>query len=413
MAQFNYEARDKSGNKVKGRQEASNKDDLVAMLQAKGYVVSSIAEEAQGAPSAGAGLSKIPARSKGRKHSRINSADLVLFARQLATLLNAGVSILKSLEIITRQTESRGLEAVVARVISDMEGGLSLHESLGKHKRVFSELWVNLIETGEASGNLGAVLERLAGYLEQKASLKSKIISAMIYPAILFVTACGAIAIFMLKIIPTFAEIFSGFNMELPALTKMLMDMTELMKKGLFPAAIVAFALLFILRQYINTPVGRRKFDIFMLRVPIVGNVVKIIALERFASTMSTLVQSGVPILYSLEITERSIGNKVLEETLRVVKESVRGGKSLSGPLEASGLFPPMVVQMVAVGEEIGELPQMFKRISDYYAEVIETLITRLTAAFEPIMLIFMAFIIGTMVVAMFLPIFQITKIAG
>jgi len=411
MPKFVYVARDKAGNKVRGEQEAANRDELVAHLQAKDYIISSISEKSA-AKKGVSRTTKVGLKIKG-KHRRISSSDFVLFARQMATMLNAGVSILKSLEIIRRQTESKRLEEVIDTIAADMEGGLSLHGALAKYKEVFSELWINLIETGEASGNLGVVFERLASYLEQKAALKSKIISAMIYPVILFVVACAAIAIFMLKIIPTFSQIFSGFNIELPALTRMLLNAAELLKKGILPGIIIIVVITYILRQYINTPAGRRNFDIFMLKVPLIGNIVKIVALERFSSTMSTLVQSGVPILYSLEITERTIGNKILEETIAQVKENVRGGKSLSGPLEMSGLFPPMVVQMVAVGEEIGELPQMFKRIADYYSEVIQTLITRLTAMFEPIMLVFMAVIIGTMVVAMFLPIFHLVNIAG
>lgn len=413
MPVFDYVARDKNGDKVKGQQNAATKDELLAQLQSKGYVVSSIIEKPEAARSpVSADGAKASDSNKG-KHGWVTKTDLLLFARQLATMINAGVSILKSLQIMQKQTESRNMAEILAKVVKDMESGVTLHDALGKHKKVFSELWVNLIETGEASGNLGLVLERLATYLERQESLKSKIISAMIYPIILMVVAVGAILVFLLKIFPMFSAVFSDFGMELPPLTQMMIHASNLLKKGFLPGIVIIVVLVFMFRQYIGTTAGRRNYDIFLLKLPLIGGLVKIVALERFASTMSTLVQSGVPILYSLEITERTIGNKLLEDTLKKVKENVRGGKTLSGPLEESGLFPAMVIQMVGVGEEIGELPQMFKRIADYYSEVIETLITRLTAAFEPIMLVVMAGIIGMMVVGMFLPILKLSQIGG
>lgn len=410
MAKFFYIARNKSGEKITGVQESSSQEEALSQLQAKDLLVVNIL------PEAGEGESAPPpgAKIKGRvrsKHQRITSDDLMLFCRQLATLLSAGVTILRSLDIISQQVSSSRLYRVIRDLQKNMEAGLSFHQAMTKHPKIFSELWINLVESGEASGNLAMVLNRLATYLERNAAFRSKIVSAMIYPLILMVAGLGALLFLTLRIIPTFAVIFSGFNITLPLLTQVLIAFSSIIKRyGLIivGAGVIAY---FLFRKYIATKEGRRNFESFLFSLPLFGEFFRVLVIERFTSEMATLVESGVPILYSLEITEHSVGNLVLGEIISKVKEDVRNGKPLSRPLEDSGFFDPMAVQMVGIGEEIGELSNMFKRLNDFYREYTETFLTRFTSMFEPIMLVFMGVIIGVIVIGMFLPIFQISQI--
>jgi type II secretory pathway component PulF len=268
------------------------------------------------------------------------------------------------------------------------------------------------VDSGEASGNLSLVLARLAGYLERDAAFKRKIISALIYPVILSCAGLSALLFLSIKVIPTFASLFMGFNIELPALTKMVIAFSSFLVKKWLMIIIVIFAAVFIFRQYVSTKAGRRRYERFLFNLPVFGEFFRTLVIERFTSEMATLVESGVPILYSLEITEHSVGNLYLGDILSKVKNEVREGKPLSQPLETSGFFDPMSVQMISIGEEIGELPNMFKRLNAFYGEFVDLFLTRITSMFEPIMLIVMGGLVGILVAAMFLPIFEITKLA-
>jgi type IV pilus assembly protein PilC len=408
MVTYHYIARDAKGTKVTGTEEGNSQEEIIARLQSRNLlVINVISADRLG--------TKVGPSSKTKlhtKHYRITSEDLVLFCRQLATLLGAGVTILKSLDIIAQQVSSAKLYAVIRELQRSMEAGLSLHESMAKHKKVFSELWINLVESGEASGNLALILNRLASYLERLAAFKSKIISALIYPIILFCAAMGALLFLTLKIVPTFADLFKGFNMELPTLTKILVAFSSIMRKYFVVMGIGFAGVVALIRFYINTPDGRRQFERLLFKLPVLGDFFRGLVVERFSSEMSTLVESGVPILYALEIAEHSVGNLVVADIIKDIKDNVREGKPLSQPLEKSGFFEPMVVQMIAIGEEIGELSQMFKKINTFYQEYVETFLTRITAMFEPMMLIFMALVVGVMVIGMFMPIFQISQLS-
>lgn len=410
MPRFFYIARNRAGNKDSGVEEGANQEEVISRLQAKDLVVINVFPESKETVS-GVNPETIAKKEFKPKHFRITKDDLVLYCRQLATLLGAGVTILKSLEIISKQVSSRRLYTVIKDSQKSMEAGLSFHEAMAKHPSVFSELWVNLIESGEASGNLAVVLDRLATYLERNAAFRRKIISALIYPVILTVVGLGALLFMTIKIIPTFVELFKGFNIELPLLTQILVLISTFLQKNILIISITIAASIFLLRKYTAMKSGRRKFENFILKLPVFGEFFRVIAVERFTSEMSTLVESGVPILYSLEIAEHSVGNLTLGDIIRNIKEEVRNGKPLSQPLERSGFFEPMAVQMVNIGEEIGELPNMFKRLNVFYQEYIDTFLTRFTAMFEPIMLVFMGVVIGIMVIGMFLPIFKIADI--
>ena len=412
MPKFFFIVRDKSGRKVSGADEAQTAEDLTSRLQAKGFTVVSILPEYK--EGSGEFKPEVAAKVKFKpKHYGISTSDLAMFCRQLATLLGSGVTILKSIDVISQQVSSRKLYNVIKSLAKKMEEGLSLHEAMARHRDVFSDLWINLVESGEASGNLATILDRLAKYLERNAEFKRKIISALIYPLLLLVAGLGALLFLTLKIIPTFANLFQGFNIKLPLITQMLILASDLIRKYLIIVIGCIIAGFYLFKNYTKTKEGRRTYERFKFRLPMFGEFFRAVSVERFASEMSTLVESGVPILYSLEITEHSVDNLIMSDIIRRIKDDVRQGKSLSQPLAQSGFFEPMVVQMVSIGEEIGELAGMFKRISIFYQEYVETFLVRFTAMFEPLMLIFMGLLIGIMVLGMFMPIFQISQISG
>lgn len=412
MERFFYTVRDKTNKRITGYEEANSEEELIARLQAKELIVVNVMPELKEGVKA---INPLTTQEPGLalKHYGVTSEDLVLFCRQLSLLLSAGVTILRCFDILSKQVSSRKLYNVIKDVRKNMEHGLSLHEAMSKHPKVFSDLWVNLVESGEAGGNLSVVLTRLASYLERNAVFKKKVISALIYPCLLLFAGTGALLFLTIKIIPTFAELFKGFNIDLPFLTQVLISMSEFLRKSFLFIIVAIIIGFFMLKKYISTKEGRIFFERIMFKLPIFGEFFKAIIIERFSSNMSTLLESGVPILYSLEITERSVANIIVADIVRQAKEDVRAGKSLSQPLDRSGFFEPMVVQMIAIGEEIGELSQMFKRINTFYQEYVETFLGRFTSLFEPIMLVFMGLVIGAMVIGMFLPIFQIARIGG
>jgi len=402
MPFFKYIARDKAGKLVEDTIETVSQENLLSSLQAKGLLVVSIIP-----------VSKAKDTKEARRrryHRGINANDLIMFSKELSTLLSSGVTLIKSLDILCKQIESLMLLRVIEQIKKDVEGGYTFQNAIKKHNKVFSDFWIHLIETGEASGHLPASLEQLAGYLEESANLKKKIVSAMIYPIILMCVAVGAIAVFLLKIIPVFSEIFKGFDVELPLLTRMVISLSMVVKKYFFIFVGVVVGLIFGIKQYISTEIGRWHFDSLKFRLPLVGQLMQEIAIERFASGLATLVKSGVPILYAIEIAEKTSGNRLMESALREVKLSVKEGKGMAQSMQNNSLFPPLVVQLIGVGEEIGELGKMLDRISAFYKERVNTFIQRVTSMFEPLVLVFMGVIVGTLVIAMFLPIFKISS---
>lgn len=412
MGRYFYTARDSDGKKISGVEDASSQEEVISRVQAMNLIVVDIAADSDVKVK---GLREdVVEKSKVRtRHYRVTGDDLVLYCRQLATLLGAGVTILRSLEIIAMQVNSFKLFTVIRDLQKNMEAGLSLHEAMAKHPTIFSEMWVNLVESGEASGNLAIVLSRLATYLEKTAAFRNKIISAIIYPIILMVAGLAALLFLTIKIVPTFAELFAGFDLELPLLTQILISVSSFLRKYFILLVILIGVGTVLFRKYVRTNEGRKKLENMQFKLPVFGELFKAMVAERFSSEMSTLVESGVPILYSLEITEHSVGNLVVADIIRKMKEDVRDGKPLNQPLAKSGFFDPMFVQMVTIGEEIGELSPMFKKINAFYQEYVETFLTRFASMFEPFMLIFIGGIIGILVIGMFLPIFQIAQISG
>jgi type IV pilus assembly protein PilC len=400
MIKFGYSARDKDGKLVEGVIEHVDQNEALATLQANGLVVISIAVQKKRF-----GTKPLVKKLK----NRLNTDDLALFCRQLATLLNAGVTLLRSLSIVLKQTDSRSLYQTIDRIRADVEEGHSLRDAVVKHPKIFSPLWVSLIETGEASGQLAATFEHLAAYLERSGTVLRKVKSAMVYPAILLFVCIVAILIFTMRIIPMFSEIYKGFNIELPALTMLVLKFSNFMRRYiLFAIAAVVFLVILLKNVVIKTQTGRYIFDALKLKIPLTGPLVQSLAIERFAHALSTLIRSGSPLLSALHIVGNACDNKVFRNVIEAAAEDVRAGKSMCDPIEASGLFPVMVSQMIKVGEETGKLGEMLDRVAIYYQERMNAIVDRLTAAFEPLLLIFMGATIGTLVVAMYLPIFKI-----
>jgi len=412
MPKFYYIARNRAGTKETGIEDAQTQEDAVAKIQAKELIVVNIIPEGSTAFGDSTVDKSIKLRVK-PKHGRVTNEDLMLFCRQLATLIGAGVTILMSLEIISKQVASRKLYDATMDLKKNMEAGLSFHETLALHPKIFSDLWVNLVESGEASGNLAVVLSRLASYLEKEAAFRSKVISALIYPGILVTVGMGALIFMSLKIIPSFAEIFKSFNITLPWLTQMLVAVSDFLRKNIILILLLVAGGIIAFKKYIETKSGRLRFEKFQFKLPVFGEFFLAYNVEKFSSEMATLLESGVPILYSLEIAGRSVNNLIMAEVIRKIKDNVRDGKPMRDSLESSGFFEPMVIQMVSIGEEIGELPQMFKRINSFYQEYCDTFLARFVSMFEPFVLVFIGGVIGIMVVGMFLPIFEMAKING
>ncbi len=402
MPKFKYTARNAEGNLVQGVIEASGQDEVIGKLQEKGLIVTSVAEET---------VRQDLTRKAKRRHKKIKLDDLILMGRQLATLLGAGLTLLRSLDLIANQVESDLLYSVVNEVKKDIRGGLSFRDALAKHPKVFSSYWLNLVETGESSGKLPSTLAQLADFLELQAMFQRKIVSALIYPALLMLVAVGAIAIFLLRVIPTFESIFGDFDMELPALTAIVIKISEFIRHRFLFIGAISVVGGYLSYRYIQTDSGRSRYDRLKLHFPLIGPLNHMRLTARFARGLATLIVSGVPLLYGIEIMGRTAGNVIMKEALEKVKVGVRDGKTLAGPLEQSGIFSSMVVQMVHVGEETGELSNMLDKVAAYYEQQVDVMVTRMVSLFEPIMIVFMGAVIGVLVLAMFLPIFNMAQL--
>ncbi len=413
MAKFSYTVKDKSGKTYRNVVDMANREVLVEKLHKEGYFIVNITE-----------MTAAPIRKKQpgavalvqrRKfnHRSVKLQDLLSFSRQLATMLEAGVPLIRSLSVVETQVDSGDFFKVIQRIRLDVEQGTSLSGALARHPRVFNQFWVSLLEVGEASGTIPKILHKLSFYLEQQAAFQSSIISGIIYPAILFVVASGAIAFFALFVGPKFEEIFTSMNAQLPWITAQLLMTFKFVRNHFFwllAGAIVAFVLF---RSYIQTYHGKMAFEKFLFGLPTVGDVFLQIILERFASQMSILIDSGVPILYALDITERLVNNNTCALVVNQIKEAVKQGELLVAPMERSGFFPSMCIQMIMVGEETGELSKMLKHVATYYQNSVETFMERFSTIIEPFMLVFMGGVIGVIIVAMFLPMFNIAQLGG
>lgn len=402
MAVFKYVAKDQSARTVGGKISAENQNAVIEELRKRKLVVISVKEVKEAA--------KAVSLFGGKK---IKADDLVIFSRQLATMVDAGIPLMQSLDALQEQIENASFKKIISGIRDDIEVGNSLSQSFGKHPQVFDALYINMVKAGESSGMLNIILERISSYLEKSISLQRKIKSAMIYPIIVISMAILITTFLLVKVVPTFSNIFDMLGENLPLPTKILILVSNLVRKALIYVVGVFFLLGFALSRYIRTEQGRLSIDKLKLRLPVVGQLFRKVAVSRFSRTLATLIQSGVPILASLEIVGKTSGNKVMEIAVNNVRSNVREGESIAQPLIKSGVFPPMVTRMISVGEQTGELEKMLTKIADFYDEQVDTAIAGLTSMIEPLIIAFLGIVVGGIVVALFLPILKITTIIG
>jgi len=363
-------------------------------------------------------LVEVKAAAEGSLLSRINpfkpgvkGKDLVIFSRQLATLVGAGVPIVQGLNILSEQIASPVFKKIIMAVRTDIESGIAIADTMKKHPKAFSELYVSMIRAGETGGVLDTILERLSSYLESAEDLKNKVKGAMVYPSVV-VGVAGSVTLFlMVGVIPTFKKVFAGFGHELPLPTKILMQISDALRHNILFILAIPVGVFFALRAWYKTDAGREAMDRFFIGLPVMGELIKKVAVAKFTRTLGTLIKSGVPILQALDTVAKTSGNRVIENTIMSARESIREGEKIADPLKASGVFPPMVLQMISVGEETGNLETMLNKIADFYDGEVDTAIKAMTSLIEPAIICVMGVIIGAIVICMFLPIFQMSSL--
>ena len=405
MPSYFYTVKDSTGTTKTDTIQALNENALVEQLQNEGYFVVNIHPVREKSLFKG---DKQKETGPKFDHDKSRIEDLLVLSRQLATMLESGVTMLHSLDVIKSQIQSRELFVVVTKVHDDIEQGASLSVALAKHPKIFSQFWISLAEVGEASGTMPSVLNTLAKYVEQEVAFNSTIISAMVYPCILFVVCIGAVLFFALVVAPKFEDIFNQMHVELPMMTRCLLNTFDFIKHYLLFIIGGLVGLFFVLKSYFSTPMGELQFEKIIYGLPVFGEIAKLIVVERFSAQMAILTESGVPILYALEITEKLVNNKTCGLVVAQVREGVREGKGMADSLQESGFFPMMAVQMIKVGEETGELGKMLKHVAEFYQANVEAFMKRFGTLIEPFMLIFMAAMIGTIVISIFLPLFKL-----
>jgi len=399
MITFKYVARDANARTITGKISAETQLSVLEELRKRKLTVISIN------PIKESPLSKISFQSK-----KVKVDDIVIFSRQLATMVDAGIPILQGLEALQEQMTQPYFQSVIKSVHDDIQTGSSLFAAFAKHPRVFDSLFVNMIKVGETGGILGTVLDRVSSYMEKSVKLKRKVQSAMIYPMVVVSMAIIITIILLVKVVPTFASIYASFDQELPAITKILINLSNIVKTQLLwyiGGGVVAG---FILNRWGRTQKGALAIDRAKLWMPVFGELIRKVAISRFSRTLSTLIQSGVPILESLEIVGKTSGNKVLEVVVENVKNTVREGESIAVPLVKSGVFPSMVTRMIAIGEKSGQMTKMLNKIAEFYDEQVDAAVAGLTSLIEPLIIGFLGIVVGFIVIALFLPIMSITQ---
>ena len=398
---FIWKGKSAKGESVSGEYEANDSREVGEYLRKRRIVITSIKKKPK------------DIEIKFLQKKGVGVKDLSVFTRQFATMVNAGLPLVQCLDVLGRQLEKPHFKSVVQQVMSDVEGGSTLAEALGKHPKVFSDLYVNMIAAGEAGGILDVILSRLAIFLEKADALQRKVKGAMTYPTIVLTVAGGACIFMLMFVIPVFAKMFSDFGGELPAPTRIVMNLSDFLRNYWWALLVGSLALGFGFKAYRATPNGRLVTDKLSLRVPVLGNVIRKSGVARFTRTLGTLIGSGVPILQGLEITSRTAGNSVIQKAIESTSRSISQGDTIAGPLKESGVFPPMVVQMIGIGEQTGALDEMLSKIADFYDDEVDAAVEALTAAIEPIMIVVMGTMVGGMLVAMYLPMFKMSSIVG
>ncbi len=431
MPKYNYVAMDAHGKETKGTLEVSSQNEAIGRVKEMGLFPTRIVEidktkekpEKKGAPAKAGGKA---AKKKGGLSTSINikipglggrvkSKILTTFTRQLATLVDAGLPLLRGLRVLEKQERNPTLKGIIGELALAIEGGSTFSEGLAQHPKVFNRLFVNMVKAGELGGVLEVVLNRLSEFMEKAQKIKGKVIAAMFYPIAVLCVATGILMILMVKVIPAFRTVFEGMleGRSLPAFTRLVLSVSEVVKDHFFytVCGLVIFFILF--KLFTKTKFGRLVFDKVKLKMPVIGPVISKVAISRFTRTLGTLVSSGVPILQALTIVKETAGNVVVSNAVSAVHESVKEGETITAPLEASGVFPPMVISMVDVGEQTGALPEMLLKIADNYDDEVDNAVSAMTSLLEPIMIVFLAVVVGSIVIAMFLPLIDMMNNIG
>ena len=401
MPVFLWEGKDRTGGVKKGEYVAPNEAAVRVYLRGMRITPSKVREKPK---------SIFSNRLGGARQQQIKIKDVVIFTRQFSTMIDAGLPLVQGLEILAAQQVNKSFKRVLTDVKETVEGGSTLADSLKKHPKVFDDLYVNLVAAGEVGGILDTILQRLAVHLEKIAALKRKVKGAMLYPAIVMVVAVASVAVLLLFVIPIFAKMFADFGKELPAFTQMVIDLSNLAQKGIIPILFFIGLFSFLFSRFYKTSKGRLLVDGLILKSPIIGDVVRKVAIARFTRTLGTMISSGVPILDGLDIVARTAGNRVVQNAIEATRKSISEGKTFAEPLTATGVFPPMVVQMISVGESTGALDSMLGKIADFYDEEVDAAVDALTSMIEPLLILFLGGTVGTLVIAMYLPIFSMAS---
>ena len=398
MAQFEYTAKNAtSGQILKGTMDVPTRDEVIAFIRKNRMILVSVRE----APTQ---LSfKMPGAG-------VKTRDVVIFTRQFSTMINAGLPLVQSLSILAQQTENKTLKDITKAVVYDVEAGNTLADALAKHPKAFSGLYVNMVAAGEAGGILDTILMRLATFLEKNDALVRKVKGAMVYPAVIITVAIIAVAVLLVFVIPTFSSMFASVNMELPLPTRIVIGASDVLTRFWWAILLGGILLVLGFRSYYSTPNGRKNIDGLLLRAPVLGDLLRKSAVSRFTRTLGTLISSGVSILDGLEITAKTAGNRVVHDAVMQSRQSIAGGETIAGPLQASGVFPPMVISMISVGEQTGGLDEMLTKIADFYDAEVDVAVSALLSLMEPVMIVVLGVIVGGMVVAMYLPIFDMVN---
>ena len=393
MPAFTYTARALNGDLRTATIDAPSRDEVIAQLRRQRLNVVKIDEASQA--------------NKKKAAGKIKMRDIVIFTRQFSTMINAGLPLVQALDILAKQSENKALKDVTRAIVFDVESGHTVADALKKHPKAFTDLYVNMVAAGEAGGILDTILMRLATFMEKNDALVRKVKGAMIYPGVITTVAASAIVILLVFVIPTFEKMFASVGMALPLPTRVVIGASQFLQNYWWAVIVAVVAAVFSVKKYYATPDGKLAIDKMLLKAPVLGDVLRKSAVSRFTRTLGTLIGSGVSILDGLEITAKTAGNRVIQDAIMESRASIAGGETISAPLQKSQVFPPMVISMIAVGEQTGGLDEMLSKIADFYDEEVDAAVSGLLSLLEPVMIVFLGIVVGGMVVAMYLPIFD------
>jgi type IV pilus assembly protein PilC len=400
MTTFVWTGRTRQGQTQKGELAANSREEVIGLLRKENILVTSVQQKSKGFSIPGFGGS-------------VTDKDIVIFTRQFATMIDAGLPLVQCLEILSAQCENPILAKAIGEIRGDVEGGSTYADALRKHPKVFDDLYVNMVAAGEAGGILDTILNRLAKHIEKAMKLKKQIKSAMVYPVTSLGVAVVVIGVLLVWVIPIFAKMFTDFGGTLPGLTQMVIDLSHFMQSNIVYILVGCFLVFRAFKAFYKTPKGHLLIDKVALKLPVIGDLIRKASVSKFTRTLGTLISSGVPILEGLGIVAKTSGNKVIEAALMNARQSISEGKTISDPLGKEKVFPPMVVQMIAVGETTGALDAMLSKIADFYDDEVDAAVTALTSLLEPMLMVFLGITVGTIVIAMYLPIFKMASVVG